>query len=204
MVKRINQSINQSINHRIIVVGRIDIKGNDILKRVYDSEGISPTLSTMQGGNKQPKVVVPVLTPDRLEKRQNGRRFKEDGEPSFTANTQDRHGVMIIDPQGRKNKICVPKRECPTLRAQCHGNLPLVIDDTIRSSRSGLKTISNYCIRKLTPKECLRLMGFSDEDYDKLKEAKMSDTQIYKVCGNSIVTTVPKSIFSSLLSTKEE
>ena len=135
-------------------------------------------------------------------------------------NTQDRHEVMIIDPQGRKNKICVPKRECSTLRAQCHGNLPLVIDDTmgfeqeprlyddncpsLRSSRSGLKTISNYRIRKLTPKECLRLMGFSDSDYDKLKAAGMSDTQIYKVCGNSIVTTVPKSIFSSLLSTKEE
>ena len=35
----------------------------------------------------------PVLTPDREEKRQNGRRFKEDGEPAFTINTQDRHGV---------------------------------------------------------------------------------------------------------------
>jgi DNA (cytosine-5)-methyltransferase 1 len=37
--------------------------------------------------------VIPVLTPDRLEKRQNGRRFKTDGEPMFTLNTQDKHGV---------------------------------------------------------------------------------------------------------------
>lgn len=36
-----------------------------------------------------------VLTPDRIEKRQNGRRFKENGEPAFTLNCQDRHGVMI-------------------------------------------------------------------------------------------------------------
>ena len=43
--------------------------------RIYGTDGISPTLNTMQGGNRQP-FVAPVLTPDRLEKRQNGRRFK--------------------------------------------------------------------------------------------------------------------------------
>lgn len=52
-------------------------------------------------------IAIPVLTPDRAEKRQNGRRFKEDGEPMFTLTGQDRHGVAIepigvIDPQGRK------------------------------------------------------------------------------------------------------
>ena len=36
-----------------------------------------------------------MLTPDRQEKRQNGRRFKENGEPSFTLTGQDLHGVMI-------------------------------------------------------------------------------------------------------------
>ena len=61
--------------------------------RVYSDEGISPTLNTMQGGRRQPKIVQPVITPDRLEKRQNGRRMKENGEPAFTVNTQDRHGV---------------------------------------------------------------------------------------------------------------
>jgi len=60
--------------------------------RVYGENGISPTLNTAQGGNRQP-FVAPVLTPDRLEKRQNGRRFKTNGEPMFTLNTQDKHGV---------------------------------------------------------------------------------------------------------------
>lgn len=41
------------------------------------------------------KVVMPVLTPDRVEKRQNGRRFKEDGEPEFTLTSQDIHGVAF-------------------------------------------------------------------------------------------------------------
>lgn len=62
--------------------------------RVYGSDGVCPTLNTMQGGNRQPKIVIPVLTPDRLEKRQNGRRFKEPGEEMFTQTAQDRHGIL--------------------------------------------------------------------------------------------------------------
>lgn len=56
---------------------------------------------TLQAGgsnvmDKIPNIIVrPVLTPDRTEKRQNGRRFKDNGEPAFTLNTQDMHGVQI-------------------------------------------------------------------------------------------------------------
>lgn len=48
--------------------------------------------NTLLTGEEQ-AVVVPVLTPDRVEKSQNGRRFKEDGDSSFTLTTQDKHGV---------------------------------------------------------------------------------------------------------------
>ena len=61
--------------------------------RVYSDIGLSPTLNTMQGGRRQPKVAVPVLTPDRPNKRQNGRRLKTNGEPAFTLTAQDKHGV---------------------------------------------------------------------------------------------------------------
>ena len=61
--------------------------------RIYGEDGLSPTLNTAQGGNRQPKICRAVLTPDRPEKRQNGRRFKENGEPSFTLTGQDKHGV---------------------------------------------------------------------------------------------------------------
>ena len=60
--------------------------------RVYGDDGISPTLNTMQGGARQP-FVAPVLTPDRAEKRQNGRRMKDNGEPAFTVTAQDKHGL---------------------------------------------------------------------------------------------------------------
>jgi len=45
-------------NHRCIQVGIADIKGHDVLKRVYAREGKSPTLNTMNGGNREPKVIV--------------------------------------------------------------------------------------------------------------------------------------------------
>ncbi len=66
-------------------------------QRVYDPEGLSVTLGSQGGGMgaKTGLYAVPVLTPDRVEKRQNGRRFKENGEPMFTLTGQDRHGVMI-------------------------------------------------------------------------------------------------------------
>ena len=86
-----NGEINQVGN-----IGKSDnFGGNPQVTRVYDINGISPTLNTMQGGGREPKIVVPVLTPDRVEKRQNGRRFKTNGEPMFTITTQDRHGVLV-------------------------------------------------------------------------------------------------------------
>ena len=52
-------------------------------------------------------------------------------------------------------------------------------------------------IRKLTPKECFRLMGFDDEDFEKAKEVN-SDCQLYKRAGNSIVVNVLEAIFQQL------
>ena len=67
--------------------------------RIFDANGVSPVLDTECGRPfyaipPEPEdVCIPVLTPDRPEKRQNGRRFKNDGDPSFTLTAQDRHGV---------------------------------------------------------------------------------------------------------------
>lgn len=76
--------------------------------RVYNPAGISPILNTVGGGGLEPKIVVRACltpsTPSRLNKRQNGRRFKEDGEPSFTLTKQDIHGIAVkeIDYKIRK------------------------------------------------------------------------------------------------------
>jgi DNA (cytosine-5)-methyltransferase 1 len=57
---------------------------------------------------------------------------------------------------------------------------------------------SNLKIRKLTPRECFRLMGVSEEDIDKIQAAGISETQQYKMAGNSIVVPVLEGIFREL------
>ena len=57
LIKELNKVISNN-NKEIKQVGMLDIKGNEQIRRVYSCEGISPTLNTMQGGNRQPKIVI--------------------------------------------------------------------------------------------------------------------------------------------------
>ena len=70
---------------------------------------------------------------------------------------------------------------------------------TLRANRSGLKVFENIRIRRLTPLECWRLMGFDDEDFYKTKNSGVSNTQLYRQAGNSIVVKVLERIFENLL-----
>ena len=56
----------------------------------------------------------------------------------------------------------------------------------------------DFRIRKLTPLECWRLMGFDDEDFYKAQQSGVSNTQLYKQAGNSIVVNVLEKIFENL------
>lgn len=58
-------------------------------------------------------------------------------------------------------------------------------------------------LRKLTPRECFRLMGVSEENIDKLLNAGISDSQLYKLAGNSIVVQCMAGIFRNAFSTEE-
>ena len=135
----------------IKVVGHLDIKGNDQIRRVYDDNGLSSTLSTMAGGNRQPKI----LTIGNYSK-------------------SNHNASRIVD----KNGIS------PTVMEN-HGTVTAINTD--------------YRIRKLTPTECYLLMGFTKEDAAKVKEIGMSNSQMYKQAGNSIVVNVLMAIFKNLL-----
>lgn len=64
------------------------------------------------------------------------------------------------------------------------------------------KVKTKNIIRKLTPRECFRLMSFTDADFDKVKAIGISDSQCYKQAGNSIVVTVPEAIFREMIVNK--
>lgn len=74
--------------------------------------------------------------------------------------------------------------------------------DTMQGGHREPKILEGYRVRKLTPLECWRLMSFSDEDYYKARNANISNSQLYKQAGNSIVVKVLEGIFENLFLNK--
>lgn len=113
-------------------------------------------------------VAIPVLTPDRAEKRQNGRRFKDNGEDMFTLTAQDKHGVAL----------------------KCIGDgfIPVIWYEKYKCY---------IAIRKLTPKECWRLQGWTDDYFEKAQFVN-SDSQLYKQAGNGVTVNVVEDIARAL------
>ena len=104
---------------------------------------------------------------------------------SGTLTTSDNMGVVIDDTQGFDG-------------VRYYDN----ISPSLRANRSGLKTVTESLrIRKLTPRECYRLMGFSDAEFDRAEKVN-SNTQLYKQAGNSIVVDVLEELFCMMLDEK--
>lgn len=155
------------IEPELTQIGTIDGNGHEIRRRVYDADGISPTLCGVgSGGNTEPKVLVKDedVNPVRI-----GNIYGEQFGTGYAGNVWDQDSVS------------------PTIMTAQGGNRqPLVVDDV------------KWRIRKLTPLECWRLMGFSDEDCNRAS-VYVSDSSLYKQAGNSIVTSCLVAIFYSLL-----
>ena len=79
-----------------------------------------------------------------------------------------------------------------------NGIMGALVATDYKQPKQILDTLENYRIRKLTPRECFRLMGMRDDDIDKIQAAGISNTQQYKIAGNSIVVNVLEVIFEKL------
>ena len=127
----------------IDVIGLLDCKGTDQIRRVYGTDGVAATLTTMQGGNQEPKIL------------QLGRGFNNGGEHD----------------------------ECPTIT---------------KNSFECNNFVKHQRIRKLTPRECLRLQDFPDSFIQ-----VVSDSQQYKQAGNSMSCNVLEMIFNQIEKAKK-
>lgn len=110
--------------------------------------------------------------------------------PIFTERKEDMAKVGQISSDGSQcGSVFSDNGSMATLTAGTHGN-------------ANPHICTKYRIRKLTPLECWRLMGFSDNDFHKAEEVN-SNTQLYKQAGNSIVENVLVAIFGQMLPGKE-
>lgn len=146
------------------MLGHIDLKGHDAIKRVYSAEGVSPTLTTMGGGHREPKIaeeqakMAEIATPDNL---------------SYCIDANYTKGIAPSGiGKGRRTHV--------------------------------EETSPRYRIRKLTPRECFRLQGFPDSEFDKLSANGISNSQLYKQAGNAVTVNVIDAIGRRLLTQLNE
>lgn len=162
--------------------------------RVFRIKGSSPT--TLNQLPPVPKVCLPILSPDRVKTRQNGRRVKGPDEPMFTLTAQDRHGVAIKEATTKGYDMAYPgdsvNFSVPNSTTR-RGRVGKGIANTLDTGcQQGVLT-DEFRIRRLTPLECWRLQGFPDEAFEKAA-AVNSDSQLYKQAGNSVTINVIQAI----------
>lgn len=181
----------------------IDVLEDEVDEKYYLSEEKTKKLTlniNVQMDNE--KSTVPVLTPNRLNKRQNGRRFKEDGEPMFTLTSQDRHGIAVRE--ATKQGYAIAKQgdsvnvSYPTSKTR-RGRVGKQVAQTLQAGEVNQGVVMNDIrIRKLVPIETWRLQGFTDEQFYKAKESGVSNSQLYKQAGNSVTVNVVDAIVRCL------
>ncbi len=181
--------------------------------RVYDTDGISPAMDTCSGGNRMPKVVAP---DNPLKgKTEYGWHFEQQvyGKDGITRTVKAGGGsgnipkvvestmwlaIRTANKQGYDTAtdgdgIDLAYPHSTTRRGRVGHGVAKTIE-----TKDSMGTMQDFRIRKLTPKECWRLMGFDDEDFEKAKATGMSNTQLYKQAGNSIVVNVLERILEGL------
>lgn len=178
--------------------------------RVYDSSGLSPTINTCQGGQREPKIIVQTkplgnLNGHKLGSGYAGSVYDTNG-LSPTINTMgggNRESMIVAmrgrnpdNPSDRTAGIPTEQRLDPNSQGICN-TLTIAQKDNMV-----LEKCNKYRIRKLTPLECWRLMGFSDEDFHNAEEVN-SNSQLYKQAGNSIVNNVLIAILGQMIPRKE-
>lgn len=144
------------------VLGSLEAKFEST-NRIYDVVGCNPTLSTMQGGNQEPKILESQIVAMRGRNTEN--------------------------PSDRTAGSPTAQRLEPNAQGMCNSLTTVQKDNLVMEKQ--------YRIRKLTPRECGRLMGVSDENISKMA-AVNSNTQLYKQFGNSIVVDVMCAMFKNL------
>lgn len=132
---------------------------------VHSVNRVSPTLNTMQGGDRQPKIAVREATKKGYAEAMEG------------------DSVNTSFPNSKTRRGRVGKQVAQTLQAG-EVNQGVVTKD-IR-------------IRKLTPLECWRLQGFTDDQFYKAKNAGVSNSQLYKQAGNAVTVNVVDAIVNTL------
>lgn len=163
-----------------------------------NGDGVCNTLTSVQKDNlllEEKPECINLYDEQGKETSFQDRVYKTDKiSPAITTSFRPNYAVEHNDTDSEKIKIKQATKQ-GYIECKAGGD----VSPTLTSSNLGVcKVESCYRIRKLTPKECWRLMGFSDEDFEKAAKVN-SNTQLYKQAGNSIVKDVLMAIFRQMI-----
>lgn len=170
-------------------VGQITAQGyTEMTGRVYGQEGISPTINTCCGGNHEPKILEEPIAYDE----QNGYLRKDGMVGTITTDgSSPKHNNRVVEPiiyDDYNGQIRADQSTVGALTTNCGNDAP----------RNGVKLIElNYRVRKLTERECFKLMGVRQKDFETIRQ-NQSKSSCYHLAGDSIVTTVLMAIFGQM------
>lgn len=165
-------------------------KMHDIARRVYDTNGIAPTQHTCGGGNLETKVVI-------VDGFNQSIRADQTCFGTITRNAGadlKRNGQGVIE---IVDEALALDEQNGYIRQD--GTVGTLTTDG-SSPKHNNRVVENYRIRKLTPKECGRLMGVRDDDIDKMS-VNQSNSSLYHCFGDALVTTVIGAIFCNMMDT---
>lgn len=165
------------------IVNTTSFGGNPQRGRVYSADGTAPTLTCSCGGGAQPKVI---------EKQSDKVAINNGTKQGYTyASVGD--GIDLTYPNSKTRRGRVQNKRSNTITTG--GNLDVLDDIKIEKDKS-----KKIRIRKLTPLECFRLQGFTDEQF-RAAAAVNSKTQLYKQAGNAVTVNVVKEIGAHIMNT---
>ena len=201
-------------NIKLLQVGSLKGSGlpwdnmNESTCRVYSEDGMSPTLDTMQGGHRQPKILIKNATKQGYLEAEEGDGININSRMHYQRGNVQKDSIQTLTTSGGTDRAVVvksPKVLGGTGEKDSNNNTQWKQQNRIYDDNIAITLATSYNpyyynnlrIRKLTPRECFRLMGFDDADFDKAAQF-CSNTQLYKQAGNSIVVSVLMSIFKQL------
>ena len=186
--------------------------------RIYSANGISPTLNTVQGGGLEPKVLIErpqrasqtkVLL-GKYKRNEYGKAIRKAYESGkikvrrkdlkkFSLKKSNVSNTLTtVQKDNLIGMVKTDKIEIDSRRFKENGK-PTFTANVVDRNGVMLKNGDVVAIRKLTPRECWRLQGFSDDQFEKAKKAGISDTQLYKQAGNAVTVDVIEQIGKRLV-----
>ena len=186
--------------------------------RVYSSEGLSPCLNCCEGGGLEPEILENNAKTICLNSKIDGKQpsledriYSIEGvmvacttsfHPNIAIPQATKQGYIEVEPGGVFD-AAYPDSSTRRGRVQEGGKVaPTLCTSNELSVYEGVKN-QQFRIRKLTPRECFRLMAVNEKDIDTIQAAGISNSQQYKLAGNSIVVDVLYHIFKKMFVDKE-